>query len=53
MLSLPLGAAAQDAETHAFRHEIKPGKIAEECRNLAADDGCATASKHRSAPSAK
>jgi hypothetical protein len=38
VLSLPLDAAAQDAETHAFRHEIKPSKLAEECRNLATDE---------------
>ena len=37
-LSLSLHAIAQGAETHAFRHEIKPGKIAEECRNLASDE---------------
>ena len=37
-LPLPLRAAAQRAESSAFRHEIKPGKIAEECRNLASDE---------------
>jgi hypothetical protein len=38
VLSLPLGAVAQGAEANAFRHEIKPGKIVEECRNLATDE---------------
>jgi hypothetical protein len=37
-LPLPLRALAQRAETSAFGHEIKPGKIAEECRNLASDE---------------
>jgi hypothetical protein len=37
-LPLPLRAAAQGAESNAFRHEIKPGKIAEECRKLASDE---------------
>ena len=37
-LPLPLRALAQRAESYAFRHEIKPGKIAEECRNLASDE---------------
>jgi hypothetical protein len=37
-LSLPLRALAQREESYAFRHEIKPGKIAEECRNLASDE---------------
>ena len=37
-LPLSLRALAQRAENHAFRHEIKPGKIAEECRNLASDE---------------
>jgi hypothetical protein len=37
-LPLPLRALAQRAETDAFRHEITPGKIAEECRNLASDE---------------
>ena len=34
----PLRALAQRSETYAFRHEIMPGKIAEECRNLASDE---------------
>jgi hypothetical protein len=36
LISLVLSACAfpQRSETDAFRHEIKPGKIAEECRNL-------------------
>ena len=38
VLSLSLHAVAQGAETNAFKHEIKPGKIAEECRNLASDE---------------
>src|SRR5207253_3824196 len=37
-LPLPLRAIEQRANTYAFRHEIKPGKIAEECRNLATDE---------------
>ena len=37
-LTLPLRAIAQHGKTYAFRHEIKPGKIAEECRNLATDE---------------
>jgi hypothetical protein len=37
-LPLPLRALAQPAETYAVRHEIPPGKIAEECRNLASDE---------------
>jgi hypothetical protein len=37
-LPLPFRAVAQRAETSAFRHEIKPGKLAEECRNLASDE---------------
>ena len=36
LISLVLSACVlpQRSETDAFRHEIKPGKIAEECRNL-------------------
>ncbi len=37
-LPRPSRAGAQGVETYAFRHEIKPGKIAEECRNLASDE---------------
>jgi hypothetical protein len=40
VIALPLHsrAAAQRAESNAFRHEIEPGKIAEECRKLASDE---------------
>ncbi len=36
LISLVLSESAfpQRTEINAFRHEIKPGKIAEECRNL-------------------
>jgi hypothetical protein len=37
-LPLQLRAVEQRAETTAFSHEIKPGKIAEECRHLASDE---------------
>jgi len=38
VLSLSFGRAAQGAASRAYRHEIKPGQIAEECRNLATDE---------------
>ena len=37
-LPLPLHAVEQGPKTNAFRHEIKPGKIAEECRKLVSDE---------------
>ena len=37
-LALSQSAFAQRSKTRAFRQEIRPGKIAEECRHLVADE---------------